>query len=141
MIYSISRASFDLILCLETIWQSIFETMILMILYNDDVNCFCRQRLPSSPSHSASSGGSSRGSWTLRRLMESPPPQLLGECRPRSCVDSVSGSADLAATARKRWSVNLGGKLIQAYDRLGDDTEEEYTDRYSPLLCLLLLYF
>lgn len=67
--------------------------------------------------------------------MESPPPQLLGECRPRSCVDSVSGSADLAATARKRWSVNLGGKLIQAYDRLGDDTEEEYTDRYSPLLC------
>lgn len=112
-----------------------FETMILMMLYNDDVNCLCQQRLPSSPSHSASSGGSSRGSWTLRRLMESPPPQLLGECRPRSCVDSVSGSADLAATARKRWSVNLGGKLIQAYDRLGDDTEEEYTDRYSLLLC------
>lgn len=71
--------------------------------------------------------------------MESPPPQLLGECRPRSCVDSVSGSADLAATARKRWSVNLGGKLIQAYDRLGDDTEEEYTDRYSLSLSALTL--
>lgn len=106
---------------------------------SNDVNCLCRQRLPSSPSHSASSGTSSRGSWTLRRLMESPPPQLLGECRPRSCVDSVSGLADLAATARKRWSVNLGGKLIQAYDRLGDDTEEEYTDRYSLSLSALTL--
>ncbi|XP_046684117.1 uncharacterized protein LOC124369951 isoform X3 [Homalodisca vitripennis] len=88
-------------------------------------------RLPSSPSHSASSS-SSKGSWTLRRLMESPPPPLpsgTDQCRPRSCVDSVTGTADLAATARKRWSgVNIGGKLSQAFDRLGDDTEEEYTD-------------
>lgn len=85
------------------------------------------QRLPSSPSHSGSSA-SSKGSWALHRLMESPPPQMSENVRPRSCVDCVTG-ADVAGTQHKRWSVNIGGKLGQAYDRLGDDTEEEYTDR------------
>ncbi|XP_054280319.1 uncharacterized protein LOC128998281 isoform X2 [Macrosteles quadrilineatus] len=83
-------------------------------------------RLPSSPSHSGSSA-SSKGSWALHRLMESPPPQMSENVRPRSCVDCVTG-ADVAGTQHKRWSVNIGGKLGQAYDRLGDDTEEEYTD-------------
>uniref|UniRef100_A0A1B6D1K6 SH3 domain-containing protein n=1 Tax=Clastoptera arizonana TaxID=38151 RepID=A0A1B6D1K6_9HEMI len=104
-------------------------------------------RLPLSPSHSNSSS-SSKGSWTLRRLMQSIQNGLgpsqeedpacveqaeLTTTRPRSCVDSVGGFSvvsDIASTVRKRWSgIHLGSKLVNAFDRLApDDTEEEYSD-------------
>lgn len=103
-------------------------------------------KLPISPSHSNSSS-SSKGSWTLRRLLQSIQTGLNGSneedttadttevsvTRPRSCVDSVGGFSvvsDIASTVRKRWSgTHIGSKLANAFDRLApDDTEEEYTD-------------
>lgn len=89
------------------------------------------QKFMQSASNSGS-GGSSKGSWTMRRLLESASSPLAEIARPRSCVDSVNAthSTDIAATAHKRWSgVNMGGKFSQAFDKLIDNTEEEYTDR------------
>lgn len=50
--------------------------------------------------------------------------------RPRSCVDpNFKLVDDAAGTLKKRWSgIHLGSKFVQAFDRLADDTEEEYTD-------------
>ncbi|XP_039289905.1 uncharacterized protein LOC111050470 isoform X3 [Nilaparvata lugens] len=106
-------------------------------------------RVPVSPTHS--SGSSSRGSWTLRKLVHSIQSNLgnapseeeelnnvafqhqeVTSARPRSCVDSVGGFSvsDIASTVRKRWSgIHIGSKLANAFERLApDDTEEEYTD-------------
>ncbi|GLV31098.1 uncharacterized protein CBL_12172 [Carabus blaptoides fortunei] len=56
--------------------------------------------------------------------------------RPRSCVDPNIGLTggfklcdDVTGTVKKRWSgIHMGSKFGQAFDRLADDTEEEYTD-------------
>lgn len=64
-------------------------------------------------------------------------PQLREERqRPRSCVDPNIGLTagfklcdDVTGTVKKRWSgIHMGSKFGQAFDRLADDTEEEYTD-------------
>ncbi|KAF6208542.1 hypothetical protein GE061_017000 [Apolygus lucorum] len=50
--------------------------------------------------------------------------------RPRSCVDAVAGG-DMACTAKKRWSgVQVGSRLVNAYDRLQAD--EEFPDSLEP---------
>ncbi|RZF48900.1 hypothetical protein LSTR_LSTR003280 [Laodelphax striatellus] len=113
-------------------------------------------RVPVSPTHS--SGSSSRGSWTLRKLVHSIQSNLgnapseeeelnnvafqhqeVTSARPRSCVDSVGGFSvsDIASTVRKRWSgIHIGSKLANAFDRLApDDTEEEYTDSLETGMC------
>lgn len=57
--------------------------------------------------------------------------------RPRSCIDpnltlmhpGFKVVDEVSGTLKKRWSgIHMGSKFIQAFDRLADDTEEEYTD-------------
>lgn len=49
--------------------------------------------------------------------------------RPRSGCDNICQGNDVASTMNKRWSgVQLNSKLLQAFERLGEETESDYTD-------------
>ncbi|KAL0271791.1 UNVERIFIED_CONTAM: hypothetical protein PYX00_008782 [Menopon gallinae] len=60
-----------------------------------------------------------------------PKPQGSSRPRPRSGCDilSTNNISDVASCAKKRWSgVQLNSKLLQAFERLGEESESEYTD-------------
>lgn len=52
--------------------------------------------------------------------------------RPRSCVDSSNGFSfnDITSSVKKRWSgIQFGSKLASAFERLGSEDDEIYSDR------------
>ncbi|XP_065216209.1 uncharacterized protein LOC135842599 isoform X2 [Planococcus citri] len=83
--------------------------------------------------------GNNRTSWVLRKIVRSlaskedelDSSMKSSGSRPRSCIDSSNNVNfnDMASTVKKRWSgIQIGSKLASAFERLGIEDEEVYSD-------------